>query len=51
LLDAPLPSLAKFAVVFGAALLLSLAAAATLRRVPAAARVLGAERRAVAKAS
>jgi peptidoglycan/LPS O-acetylase OafA/YrhL len=51
LLDVALPALAKFAVVFGAALLLSLVAAATLRRVPAAARVLGAERRVVAKAS
>jgi glucans biosynthesis protein C len=50
LLDAPLPAVAKFLIVLGLALLLSLAATTALQRIPAAARVIGTDRRASAKA-
>jgi peptidoglycan/LPS O-acetylase OafA/YrhL len=50
LLDAPLPALAKFPIVLGLALLLSFAATTVLCCLPAAARVIGTDRRLAAKA-
>lgn len=51
LLNAPLFAVAKAAIVFTGALAMSWAAAVTLRSLPLGARLVGADRRAVAKAS
>jgi hypothetical protein len=45
LLTADLPAVVKAATVFGGAVLLSWSASASLRRLPAIARIIGAERR------
>jgi glucans biosynthesis protein C len=50
LLTAELPAVVKAATVFGGAVLLSWSASASLRRLPAVARIIGAERRRAAGA-
>jgi hypothetical protein len=50
LLALPLFAVAKAALVFGGTLILSWATVAAMRRVPLGARLIGAERRAIAKA-
>jgi surface polysaccharide O-acyltransferase-like enzyme len=51
LLEAPLHAVVKGAIVFTGALALSWAASAALRAMPVGAQLVGADRRAVAKAS
>jgi hypothetical protein len=51
LLGAAIPAIAKAPIVFGGTLLLSWASTAVLRRIPPAARVIGADRSAMVKAS